>query len=140
MKKKCIGAWVLILALILSLAMTACSSSGSSEEQADKQESASGIDYMVLVNKTHPLPEGWEDALVTETTVNSVGDDVEVETKAYEAYLKLKAELERQAEDALQQIETKSYISRLKSAGCVSILKYGVAASGKYVKIIRKCE
>ena len=52
----------------------------------------------------------------------------------------LESELERQAEDALKQIETKSYISRLKSAGCVSILKYGVAASGKYVKIIRKSE
>ncbi len=70
-----------------------------------------------------------------------------IELKHYEATEaekdnpeKLKAELERQAEDALRQIETKSYISRLKSAGCVSILKYGVAASGKYVKIIRKCE
>ena len=70
-----------------------------------------------------------------------------IELKHYEATEsekdnpeKLKAELERQAEDALKQIETKSYISRLKSAGCESILKYGVAASGKYVKIIRKSE
>ncbi len=70
-----------------------------------------------------------------------------IELKHYEATgsekdnpEKLEAELERQAEDALKQIETKSYISRLKSAGCVSILKYGVAASGKYVKIICKCE
>ena len=70
-----------------------------------------------------------------------------IELKHYEATEsekanpeKLKAELERQAEDALKQIETKNYISRLKSAGCVSILKYGVAASGKYVKIIRKSE
>ena len=95
MKKKCIGAWGLILALILSLAMTACGSSDPSGEQTDTQENGSGIDYMVLVNKTHPLPEGWEDALVTETTVNSVGDDVEVETKAYEQYLKLKDDLEK---------------------------------------------
>lgn len=94
MRKKLTGIIVLILTLMMALAMTACSSSESSDEQADNQESASGIDYMVLVNKLHPLPDGWEDALVTETTVNSVGDDVEVEVKAYDAYLKLKADLE----------------------------------------------
>ena len=37
-----------------------------------------GIDYLALVNKLHPLPEGWEDALETVTIVNSVGDEVEV--------------------------------------------------------------
>ena len=45
-------------------------------------EKRSGIDYLVLVNKLHPLPEGWEDALETVHMTNSVGDDVEVETKA----------------------------------------------------------
>lgn len=95
MKKKCIRVWALILVLMLTLAMTACGSPGSSEEQTDAQESTAGIDYLVLVNKLHPLPDGWEDALVTETTVNSVGDDVEVEAKAYEQYLKLKDDLEK---------------------------------------------
>lgn len=55
---------------------------------------SSGIDYMALVNKQNPLPEGWEDALETVHVTNSVGDDVEVEVKAYEAYLALAAELE----------------------------------------------
>ncbi|MBQ2617458.1 MAG: hypothetical protein IJF90_11440, partial [Synergistaceae bacterium] len=40
-----------------------------------------GINYMVLVNKTHPLPDGWEEMLETVHTTNSVGDDVEVEKK-----------------------------------------------------------
>ena len=53
-----------------------------------------GIDYLVLVNKLHPLPEGWEDALETVTIVNSVGDEVEVEAKAYAAYELLRADLE----------------------------------------------
>lgn len=52
------------------------------------------IDYLVLVNKTNPLPRGWEAALETVTAANSVGDEVEVETKAYDAYLLLKADLE----------------------------------------------
>lgn len=34
-----------------------------------------GIDYMVLVNKTHPLPEDWENKLKTVHITNSVGDE-----------------------------------------------------------------
>ena len=55
---------------------------------------ADSIDYLALVNKCNPLPEGWEDALETVTVTNSVGDEVEVEAKAYDAYLALKADLE----------------------------------------------
>ncbi len=51
---------------------------------------------MALVNKTHPLPENWENQLETVHMTNSVGDDVEVEKKAYDAYLKLKADLEKE--------------------------------------------
>ncbi|MBQ4177266.1 MAG: M15 family metallopeptidase [Lachnospiraceae bacterium] len=55
---------------------------------------AAGIDYLALVNKLNPLPEGWEESLKTVTITNSVGDDVEVEEKAYAAYELLKADLE----------------------------------------------
>jgi len=55
----------------------------------------SGIDYMALVNKQNPLPDGWEDTIETVTFQNTVGDDVEVEKKAYDAYLELKADLEK---------------------------------------------
>ena len=48
------------------------------------------------MNKVNPLPEGWEDALETEHFTNTVGDDVEVEKKAYDAYLALKADLEKE--------------------------------------------
>ena len=60
--------------------------------EADAPEA--GIDYMALVNKLHPLPDGWEKALQTVTVTNSLGDEVEVEAKAYEAYLRLKTDLE----------------------------------------------
>ena len=53
----------------------------------------SGIDYLVLVNKLNPLPEDWEDRLDTVTTTNSLGDEVEVESAAYDAYLALKEDL-----------------------------------------------
>ena len=64
------------------------------------QTAAEGINYLVLVNKIHPLPKGWEDALETVHTTNSLGDDVEVEKKTYDAYLRLKEDLEK--EDQMQ--------------------------------------
>lgn len=55
---------------------------------------ATGVDYMALVNKQHKLPDGWEEAVELVSFTNSVKDKVEVETKAYDAYLKLKEDLE----------------------------------------------
>ena len=60
---------------------------GAVSARAEKEKSAEGIDYLVLVNKHNALPEGWEDALQTVTVMNSVGDEAEVETKACDAYL-----------------------------------------------------
>lgn len=65
-------------------------------ETADSAENKTqGIDYKALVNKLNPLPDGWETSLETVTVKNSLGDDVEVEKKAYDAYLLLKADLEK---------------------------------------------
>ena len=75
----------LFLAICAVFALAPC---GSAEPAGP------GIDYLALVNKVHPLPEGWEDALETVTITNSVGDEVEVEARAYEAYERLKADLE----------------------------------------------
>ena len=74
--------------------MLACSDKSKSTGD-DNKDAASGIDYMALVNKLNPLPEGWEEALQTVTITNSVGDEVEVEKKAYDAYLKMKDDLEQ---------------------------------------------
>lgn len=82
--------FALLLAAFMLLAGAA--SAGADGNKAEKE--ASQIDYLALVNKLNPMPENWEDALVTTTIVNSVGDEVEVETKAYRAYLLLKADLE----------------------------------------------
>ena len=65
----------------------------SGTEPAGSDET-DGIDYLVLVNKENKLPEDWEDKLETVTVKNSLGDDVEVEKAAYDAYLELKAALE----------------------------------------------
>lgn len=106
---------IFVLSLSLALLMTAVLAGCSKQEEsadtpeetpadaaeettADTAEDAAGIDYMVLVNKDNVLPDGWEEALDITTITNSVGDEVEVETKAYEAYCALKEEVEKDLE------------------------------------------
>ena len=72
---------------------TAVSQTASTSPAA---EQAGAINYLALVNKLNPLPEGWEDTLETVHMTNSIGDDVEVEKKAYDAYLLLKEDLEKE--------------------------------------------
>ena len=79
---------------MLVFGMFAMAGCGSQEASSSSDEGYQ-IDYLVLVNKQNQLPEGWEDALETVTIQNSLGDDVEVEKRAYDAYLELKADLEK---------------------------------------------
>lgn len=58
------------------------------------QSAGSGTDYLVLVNKENKLPDDWEDIIEIVHMNNTLGDDVEVEKEAYEAYLDLKKDLE----------------------------------------------
>ena len=51
----------------------------AASQTAEAAESAEAINYLALVNKLNPLPDGWEDAL-----------------EAYDAYLKLKKDLEKE--------------------------------------------
>lgn len=92
---------ILFLALVMMISMAGCSKTEDTAEdtgndQSGDQVTESVIDYMVLVNKENPLPEGWEEALDLTTITNSVGDEVQVESTAYEAYLQLKDALEKE--------------------------------------------
>lgn len=79
-----------------SEAETAVSQAASTSTAEKAAEQAESINYLALVNKQNLLPDGWEDALETVHMTNSIGDDVEVEKKAYDAYLKLKEDLEKE--------------------------------------------
>ncbi len=86
----------IVLSGFLALSMSACANQAPVLSDITQDQTESGIDYMVLVNKRNPLPEGWEDKLETKHFTNSVEDEVYVETRAYDAYLKLKKELEEE--------------------------------------------
>ena len=91
-----------VLGALLSLALLGGCALGhpqaptdeASQKAATTPEAQSDIDFMVLVNKTHPLPAGWEDAVNLAHFTNSEGWDVDVEQTAYNAYLELKEDLE----------------------------------------------
>ena len=88
MKKSKLLVLLLALAMLFVLPLASCS----------KQEEGSVIDYMVIVNQNNPLPDGWEEALDLTAITNSVGDEVLVESRAYEAYLALKEDVEKDLE------------------------------------------
>jgi len=93
----------------------------------------SGIDYMVLVNKLNSLPEGWEEALETVTVTNSVGDEVEVEKKAYEAYLLLKNDLEENDGIYLELDSARRSVAAQQEIMDRFIEKYGADYAAKTV-------
>lgn len=104
MKMRRLLVLLLAAAVVCALVLSGCSKQ-SSEETADAEteteaESNEGsvIDYMVLVNADNVLPDGWEEALDITTITNSVGDEVMVESKAYEAYCALKEAVEKDLE------------------------------------------
>lgn len=100
MKKRIIISMILCLCLIIAVLSAGCGSDTASKTDAATdaatvdEAKTDGVDYMALVNKTHALPEDWEEKLETVHCTNTVGNDVEVEKKAYDAYLELKADLE----------------------------------------------
>ena len=106
MKKNRLLILMLALALITALLLPACSKKEESPEpsepaeaaETEETEEASVIDYMVLVNKDSELPAGWEEALDVTAITNSVGDEVQTEKKAYEAYCALKEAVEKDLE------------------------------------------
>ena len=99
MKKRALIGSILCICLVTTAVFAGCSNNTTQKTNSPETTTVDavktdGIDYMALVNKTHELPDDWEDNLETVYMTNSVGDDVEVEKKAYNAYLELKAALE----------------------------------------------
>ena len=91
--------FVLLISLALLTAAVMFSGCSSQKESTETpEEESNGIDYLVLVNKDNVLPDGWEEALDVVTITNSVGDEVQVESRAYEAYCALKEDVEKDLE------------------------------------------
>ena len=128
---------VLTMGLVLMLAECAAAAEVSAQEKSTEMiteaNEAEGIDYLALVNKLHPLPEGWEDQLETVTITNSVGDDVEVEAKAYAAYEQMKADLEENEGIYLELDSARRSLAEQQEIMDSFIEKYGEDYAAKTV-------
>ena len=93
-----------------------------------------GIDYLVLVNKLNALPDDWEEKLEITKMTNSLGDEVEVESKAYAAYLELKEALASEGvyvdlDNARRSVAEQEDLAKRFTE------KYGEAYVAKYVAV-----
>lgn len=64
----------------------------STADTYDPSEDAEYV-YLVLVNKNHKLPAGWENEIQIDTVQNSLGEELQIEHKTYEQFLKLREAL-----------------------------------------------
>ncbi|MBQ9885804.1 MAG: M15 family metallopeptidase [Lachnospiraceae bacterium] len=71
---------ILSIVLVLSLVLTAFTGCGGKKDY---------IDYLVLVNKTHKLPDTWEETVRLKESENKYGEKYLVEEKALESFYKL---------------------------------------------------
>lgn len=76
---------VIVLTMFLSLTAHADETEFESEQDYNP--------YLVLVNKTHALPDGWENVVHLETIKNSLGEENTIEYKTYEQFVQLRDEL-----------------------------------------------
>ncbi len=56
------------------------------------------VNYLVLVNSSHKIPDKWMKKISVVKTVNSLGKKVTAERKTYKAYLRLQRDLEKNDE------------------------------------------
>ncbi|MBQ9251078.1 MAG: M15 family metallopeptidase [Clostridia bacterium] len=115
-----ISRMIILMVLVLSL----CSFSGLADAE---------IDYLALVNKLHPLPEGWEESLETVTITNSVGDEVEVEAKAYASYEMLRSDLEKNDDIYIELDSARRSVAAQQDIMDRFIEKYGADYAAKTV-------
>ena len=92
-------------------------------------------DYMILLNHTHSLPDGFEDTIELITVKNCEDDEFQIEKKAYEAFLRLRQDL---LEDEGLQIELNSVyrsVERQQRTWDATLEKRGLEYTQKYVAI-----
>ena len=89
-----------VLATVTCMMLVGCGKSetgttaaaDTASTQAATEQAKAAYDYMVLVNKSHKLPDDWESKVVLKEATNKWGEKYMVEEKALEQFLKLQKE------------------------------------------------
>ena len=82
MKKKIL---YLAIAFLVVFVLLDCNVTNASNQAPDV--------YLTLVNKTHPVPDDWENMVDIDTVFNSLGEELKIEHKTYDQFLYLRDEL-----------------------------------------------
>ena len=86
-----IGWLALAVMLSLALLLSACGEADTIGSESSEETAAEANDlYMTLVNKTHKLPDNWEDKIELLEMKNAYDEDIRVEKSSYEAFLALR--------------------------------------------------
>ena len=82
---------ILLSTMIGLLLITSFTAFAATETEPESEQDYNP--YLVLVNKTHALPSGWENIVDIITVENSLGEEVQIEKATYDAYSALRDEL-----------------------------------------------
>ena len=84
----------LAIVVVLVLTLTGCNMLGYDFIDGKKTSDNSDFNpYLVLVNKTHQLPDNWENMVQIDTVKNSLDEELKIEHETYEQFLLLREEL-----------------------------------------------
>ena len=90
--------------------------------------------YLILVNRTHKLPENWEDTIELQETRNYFDESIRVERTAYEAYQGLQAALLSEGVDIELESSYRS-VERQEALWAEYEASYGLDYCKQYVAV-----
>ncbi|MBR4567353.1 hypothetical protein IKO18_02780 [bacterium] len=93
MKKVILSSFALLLAMLLVGCTTTEEQNPEQNPEQIQEPEKTGIDYLVLVNKQHKLPEDWEANLELVEVQNAYDETIKVEKEALEKYYELREDL-----------------------------------------------
>lgn len=92
-------------------------------------------DYLILLNHTHRLPEGFEDTITLLDVENAVGEPYRVEEKAYNAFLRLREDLMKNDGLQIELLSVYRSIERQERTWARTMETKGEEYTRKYVAI-----
>ena len=92
-------------------------------------------DYLILLNHTHRLPEGFEDTITLLKVENAVGEAYQVEEKAYKAFLALREDLMQNDGLQIELLSVYRDVARQERTWARTMETKGEEYTRKYVAI-----
>lgn len=93
------------------------------------------LDYMALINEDNAMPKDFLDNTRLITVPNGAGEEIQVEEKAYEAFLRLRQDLLDNDGIQIELLTSYRSVKRQEEVFELNLQKYGMEHTRKYVAI-----